>query len=74
MPKLPSDKTLLAHAKRQIRLMEQEITQLRHELIATRGRATQAETRAREWEDRFDELLAAFKRPASSPAAVAEKL
>lgn len=71
--KLPSDKTLLARAKRDIRDLEKDISALRSELNAQRARANKAEMSAREWENRFDELLAAFKGPAPSPSSAGEK-
>lgn len=66
MSKLPSDKTLLARARREIRDLEKEIRILRHELTAEKTRASTSAEQARHWEDRFDELLAAFKRASVS--------
>jgi hypothetical protein len=69
--KAPSDKTLLERAKRDIRDLEKEVRMLRHELSAEKTRANTNAAQARNWEDRFDELLAAFKgRPAQSVDAV----
>lgn len=58
MSKAPSEKTLLATARRQIKQLEYELTASRQDCSAYRLRATKAEQELSEWKKRFDLLLA----------------
>lgn len=57
MARLPSEKTQLANARRTIRELLQQRSDLELERNKYRIRATQAEQEAAEWKQRFDKLL-----------------
>lgn len=54
---MPSDKTQLAAAKRQIKALQKDRTDLASTLNHYRARATKAEQELAEFKSRFDKLL-----------------
>ena len=57
MSRKPSDKTLLAHARREIKELNASLKGAWHNENNYRVRATKAEQEAAEWKARFDRLL-----------------
>jgi predicted nucleic acid-binding Zn-ribbon protein len=57
MARLPSEKTQLANARREIANLEKTLTTVRGECTHYRARATKAEQALGEWKVRFDKLL-----------------
>jgi molecular chaperone GrpE (heat shock protein) len=63
MSKPPSDKTIIATLKRQLREDEASVSRLSAECHSWRNRATKAEQEAAEWKKRFDILLSREPKP-----------
>ena len=57
MSRLPSEKTQLASARREIRFLTQQRETVKAEREHYRVRATKAEQELAEWKARFDKLL-----------------
>lgn len=57
MSKAPSEKTMLASARRELNLCREDLARTKRTADEYRVRATKAEQEVKEWKERFDLLL-----------------